>query len=136
MSKERGNNVKKYKTWTEESYTDSIYFNWEFVDEELKDEFETEIGYSSQYSVRLADHKRPPIIDGCCVYEQKYFYDTRVQEFYDLAVKYLTSVLDDYCDKKINISQLDDLLFDISHQDMVKYFESNKKQRHKESIKR
>ena len=41
MSKERGNNVKKYKTWIEESYTDSIYFNWEFVDEELKDEFET-----------------------------------------------------------------------------------------------
>lgn len=136
MSKERGNNVKKYKTWTEESYTDSIYFNWEFVDEELKDEFETEIGYSSEYSIRLADHKRPPIIDGYCVYEHKYFYDTRVQEFYDLAVKYLTSVLDDYCDKKINISQLDDLLFDISHQDMVKYFESNKKQRHKESIER
>lgn len=116
--------MKKYKTWIEKSSrTESIYFNWDFTDEELKDEFETEIGYTYDYSIRLSQHKRPSVVDGYATYEHKYFYNTKDEEIYNLAVKYLTSNLDAYCNGEIDIEELDTRLFNISYNDLVEYEE-------------
>ena len=117
--------MKKYKTWTEESASGSTYFNWGFTDEVLKDEFETEIGYVSEYMIRLSDHKRPSVVDGYATYEQKYLYDARDEETYNLAIKYLISALDRYCEGKINIEELDKLLFNVNYNVLVEYAESN-----------
>ncbi|EDP10945.1 hypothetical protein [Amedibacillus dolichus] len=111
--------MKKYKTWTEESASRSIYFNWDFIDKALKDEFETEVGYVSQYLIRLSDHERPPVIDGYATYEHKFFYDARDEETYILAVKYLTAALDKYCDGKINAEELGELLFNVNYNDLM-----------------
>jgi|GEM_PF-5146995 len=111
--------MKKYKTWTEESASGSIYFNWDFIDKALKDEFETEVGYVSQYLIRLSDHERPLVIDGYATYEHNYFYDARDKETYNLAIKYLIGALDKYCDGKINIEELDELLLNVSYNDLM-----------------
>lgn len=115
--------MAKYKTWIEESVSGSIYFNWDFTDEKLKDEFETEIGYPYEYSVRLSQHNRPPVVDGYAIYEHKYLYDSRDKELYDLAVKYLTSNLDAYCNGEIDIEELDTRLFNVDYYKLVKYFD-------------
>lgn len=117
--------MKKYKTWTEESASGSTYFNWDFTDEALKDEFETEIGYVSEYMIRLSDHKRPSVVDGYAAYEQKYLYDARDKDTYDLAVKYLISALDKYCNEEIDVNELDKLLFNVNYNVLVEYAESN-----------
>lgn len=117
--------MKKYKTWTEESASGSTYFNWYFTDEALKDEFETEIGYVSEYMIRLSDHKRPSVVDGYATYEQKYLYDARDKDTYDLAVKYLISALDKYCNEEIDVNELDKLLFNVNYNVLVEYAESN-----------
>ena len=115
--------MKKYKTWTEESTSGSIYFNWDFTDKALKDEFETYVGYVSDYTIRLSDHKRPPVVDGYAVYENKYFYDTIDEETYNLAVKYLIYVLDKYCNGEIDIEELDTHLFNVDYYKLVQYFD-------------
>lgn len=111
--------MKKYKTWTEKSASGSIYFNWDFTDEALKDEFETEIGYVSEYMIRLSDHKRPSVVDGYATYEQKYLYDARDKETYNLAIKYLMGALDKYCNGKINTEELGELLFNVNYNNLM-----------------
>lgn len=118
--------MEKYKTWTEESTSGSIYFNWDFTDETLKDEFETYVGNVGEYTIRLSDHKRPPVVDGYAAYEQKYLYDARDKDTYDLAVKYLIYTLDRYCNGEIDANELDSLLFNVSYADLVEREESRK----------
>lgn len=113
----------KYKIWQEESRSGSKYINWELTDEQLIDEFETEIGYSSQYSIRYSDHKRPLVINGYASYEHNYLYDTRNIEDFELAKKYLTSILDNYTERKISIDELSDLLFNVTCFSMKEYLE-------------
>lgn len=124
--KKRGKKMEKYKTWTEESTSGSIYFNWDFTDETLKDEFETYVGNVGEYTIRLSDHKRPPVVDGYAAYEQKYLYDARDKDTYDLAVKYLIYTLDRYCNGEIDANELDSLLFNVSYADLVEREESRK----------
>ena len=75
--------------------------------------------------IRLSDHKRPSVVDGYATYEQKYLYDARDKDTYDLAVKYLISALDKYCNEEIDVNELDKLLFNVNYNVLVEYAESN-----------
>ena len=56
---------KKFRTYVEKSErSESIYYNFEILDEELLDEFEMEVGNTSDFSVRLSNHKRPAVMKG------------------------------------------------------------------------
>lgn len=114
----------KYETYFDESYSGSKYFNWRFCDEELQDEFETEIGYASEYSIRLSDHKRPSVSDGFIVNEHHYFYDAPDEEAFKVAIRYLKEVLNRYCNGEIVIQKLEDLLFNKDYDDMISWLKN------------
>lgn len=114
----------KYETYFDESYSGSKYFNWRFCDEELQDEFETEIGYTSDYSIRLSDHKRPAVIDEFIVNEHRYFYDAPDEEAFKVAILYLKEVLNRYCNGEIVIQKLEDLLFNRHYDDMISWLKN------------
>lgn len=103
--------MKKVRFWTEKSHSGSKYYNWMFTDPYLQNEFETEIGYTSSYSVRLSNHKRPPVVDDFYAYDHSYFIDTNNKEVYNNAKNYLHLVLNKYANNDIDINMLDDLLF-------------------------
>ena len=125
----RKREVKKWKNikhGQKKAHRDRFYFNWDFTDETLKDEFETYVGNVGEYTIRLSDHKRPPVVDGYAAYEQKYLYDARDKDTYDLAVKYLISALDKYCNEEIDVNELDSLLFNVGYDDLAECKESKK----------
>ena len=48
-----------------------------------------------------------------------------IKNTYDLAVKYLISALDKYCNEEIDVNELDKLLFNVNYNVLVEYAESN-----------
>lgn len=116
--------MEKVRFWEEQSACGSQYLNWELLDDELKDEFECEVGYESSYTVRYSDHNRPDVVSGLTTYEHSYFFDTRDKEDFENAKKYLKIVVNKFCNRVITVEELDSLLFNKDWKNIKDYLEN------------
>lgn len=101
---------EKFRTYIEKSErSESVYYNFEILDQKLLDEFEIEVGNVSEYSVRLSNHKRPAVVSGAVANEWKYLYDTENEEVFKKACEMVDKVLIAFCDGRINVEEVNDM---------------------------